>query len=235
VTLRGAMKRLCALGGALLATATLAHAQPTARDVRQLVTFLFQPGKTDEALRIYERDLMPVYRALEPMRQFRLFREAESPEPLDVVVMSAYTGMAGMDAANTALRTVRTRGNTVPVFAIYGELAALSQHHHDQFVVIDPRTSDRVPVDSAPYVVFEYLRVAPGAIPWVMGTRPRSAPTATRWTEGGPLLISDGWDLLFMHHVPSLAAVETVVQRSNSRILGRKVMVLRTDGRFSIR
>ncbi len=38
------------------------------------------------------------------MLRFRGFREAERPEPLDLIVVSTFRGMAGMDVSNRTLR-----------------------------------------------------------------------------------------------------------------------------------
>jgi len=125
--------------GLLALPPSIAGAQRSA-DVRQIVTFLFRPGHADSAVAIYERELVPLYREDAAMRRFRAYLEAESPEPLDLVVVSSFRGMAGMDASNTALRRLSSGGRTV--FQWYGALAALSQHHHDQFVEMLPPLGD---------------------------------------------------------------------------------------------
>ncbi len=216
-------------------------------EVRQLVTFLFQPGKAADAIAIYESMLKPIYRDVAPLRRFRGYREAESPEPMDLMVSSSYAGMAGMDAANAALRAPRPSGASA--FALYGTLAAMSQSHHDQFVEILPALSD-TPDDSAGITVFEYLRLAPGKqerFPTLLFTDMRRIEREAalyRWSETGRLLVSDGWDFLRIHHMRSLADWQRYrdVQRlgpageaMQSMISARKAVILRLEPRLSVR
>ncbi len=48
-------------------------AQETLPEVRQLVTFQFQPGKTGEALNIFKEKALPLYEGNEAMLSFRGF------------------------------------------------------------------------------------------------------------------------------------------------------------------
>lgn len=64
-----------------------AQEAPALPEVRQLVTFQFQPGKTGEALSIFKEQALPLYEANEAMLFFRGFLEMESPEPLDLIVV----------------------------------------------------------------------------------------------------------------------------------------------------
>ena len=68
-------------------------------EVRQIVTFQFAPGRMAEALAIYRDQLRPIYEGIPALLRFRGYSEAESPEPLDLIVVSSYRGMAGMDLA----------------------------------------------------------------------------------------------------------------------------------------
>ena len=132
--------RKTALGAALFlagAALPLTAQSPTQRsDVRQIVTFQFVPGMTDSATAVYRRELLPAYRADTAMRRFRAYAEAESPEPLDLIVISHFDGMAGMDASNATLRTLKPGGRSV--FQWYGVLSGITQRHHDQFVEMLP-------------------------------------------------------------------------------------------------
>jgi hypothetical protein len=101
----------------------------SAPEVRQIVTFLFQPGRAADALAVYEQQLLPIYADTTPLLRFRAYREAESPEPLDLVIVSAYAGMAGMDAANAALRRPHRSGRSA--FQLYGELSRMTVTHHE--------------------------------------------------------------------------------------------------------
>ena len=54
-------------------------------------------SKTAEAIALFRDRALPLYERNEPMLSFRGLREVESPEPLDLIVVSAFRGMAGMD------------------------------------------------------------------------------------------------------------------------------------------
>lgn len=122
---------------ALNATEAVAQS-PVEGEVRQLVTFRFLPGRAQEALSLYQRDAIPLYQRDNAMLSFRGFREVESPVPLDLIVVSAFRGMAGMDDSNRALSTL-ARANGTSVGAIYGAIGALSSSHDDQFIEMLPR------------------------------------------------------------------------------------------------
>jgi hypothetical protein len=223
-------------------------AQPPAAEpeVRQIVTFLFQPGRSADALAIYERQLKPIYEELTPLKRLRVYRESESPEPLDLVVVSAYGGMAGMDAANAGLRRPTSTGTSA--FALYGALAAMTQQHHDQFVQIFPLLSDVRGAEDG-ITVFEYLRVLPAAratferslvaeVEWERRLR------FSEWSETGVMLVSDQWDYLRIHHLRSLAdwqRFSNAVYRSDgprfivNAIAARKTIILRMEPRASVR
>lgn len=215
-----------------------------APEVRQLVTFLFAPGRSGDALRIYEEQLRPAYDQLPALRRFRGYREIESPEPLDLVVISSYRGMAGMDTANAALRR-----QAPGALALYGTLAAMSQWHHDQFVEIESAWSDSAR-DDTPLTVFEYLRLAPGARRaferlLVDSVRPfERAEALTVWSEGGRMLVSDGWHVLRIHGVRSLGDWHERERRLreapfadalDGQVAARKTIILRVDPRLSVR
>jgi len=215
-------------------------------DVRQIVTFLFQPGRSAEAATIYESQLKPIYADVASLLRFRAYREAESPEPLDLVVVSSYRGMAGMDAANEALRQPHVSGRSA--FALYGTLAAMTQTHHDQFVEMLPPIGPAAD-DSAGITVFEYLRVAPADHGGFVRTldllrRAEQAAGLYRWSEFGRMLVSDGWDFLRIHHMRSLAdwqryrdfqIAQVATSGPLSMIAARKTIILRQDSRLSVR
>ena len=240
------------LSGALaLSAGAPASAQKTAAttggEVRQMVTFQFQPGRSADAFTIYEKQLTPIYAEVAPLRRFRGYREAESPEPLDLVVVSSYDGMAGMDAANEALRRPTATGQSA--LALYGVLSGMTQSHHDQFVEMLPALSDSV-TDAADLTVFEYIRVAPGAqqrFPTLLFTfirpfeRERGLYT---WSESGRMLVSDGWDFVRIYGMRSLGDWQRYRERmrNSSRgaeldamISARKTIILRRDARLSVR
>ncbi|MCC6771936.1 MAG: hypothetical protein IT360_12065 [Gemmatimonadaceae bacterium] len=220
-------------------------------DVRQIVTFRFLPGRGDSALAIYQRELVPLYRANAAMRRFRGFREAESPEPLDLVVVSSFDGMAGMDDSNVALRGLSSGGRSV--FQWYGALSDLSQQHHDQFVEMLPDLGDvdAAAVDSAGgLVVMEYVRLSPGnrrAFERTVGARVRAVERArglVRWSETGRLLVSDGWDYVRLIGIASLASWQAyghamdasgVTDDLDRLVVARKTIIVRQVPGLSVR
>jgi hypothetical protein len=178
---------------------------PNLRSVRHIVTFRFLAGKEAEALRIYRDELRPIYQATPIITRFRGYREAESPEPLDVIVVTTYPDLAGMDRANALFRVTPPNGRSV--FAMYGALDSMVAGHHDQFVEMIPALSDQVG-DSTGIVVFEYLRTAPGrqqAFERHLATTRRSERGLYVWSETGRMLVSDGWDYLRTYGIRSLA------------------------------
>jgi hypothetical protein len=216
-------------------------------EVRQLVTFLFQPGRSTDAFTIYEQQLKPIYESVPALRRFRAYREAESPEPLDLVVISSYDGMAGMDAANEALR--RPPASGPGAFALYGQLSGMTQTHHDQFIEMVPAFSDAA-TSPAPLIVFEYLRIAPGkramfAHLMLNAVRPfETRNRLYRWSEYGRVLVGDGWDVVRIFGVRNLGdwhsyhlRMRTMPQGSDwdATIAARKTIIMRQDDRLSVR
>ena len=216
-------------------------------EVRQIVTFLFAPGKSAEAMAIYEQQLVPIYSDVASLLRFRGFREAESPEPLDLVVVSSYRGMSGMDAANESLRRVGASGQSA--FTLYGALSALTQTHHDQFVELIASLSDTAAIVGG-LTVFEYTRVAPGAharfeAQLANHVRPfERAEHLLQWSESGRMLVSDGWDYLRIFGVRSLGDWQHYLQATrgasfqrelSSLVVTRKTLLLRLDPRLSVR
>lgn len=191
----------------LLAGSPAIDAQiPVEGEVRQLVTFRFLPGRSQEALELYRRDAIPLYRADHAMTSFRGLREVESPVPLDLVVVSAFDGMAGMDESNRALRAL-AEGRGASIGAIYGAIGALSSSHDDQFVEMLPRLGNGDPtrhrliallwyaVDPGSEAEFEEI-LERAVTPWE-ATHGRVAST-------GRFLLSDGWTHLRILGIDSL-------------------------------
>jgi hypothetical protein len=180
----------------------------SAVEVRQIVSFRFLPGRTGEAIQIFREEALPLYQANEPMLRFRAYREVESPEPLDLVVISSFRGMEGMDDSNRALAEEASRRGT-GVGEIYGKIAASSDGHRDEFVEIDPRLSWG-DVDGAGLVVLVRLRIAPGrrsdyetllrdrVVPW------EKEHGGVLGSESGRFLLADGFDYLRILGIASL-------------------------------
>jgi hypothetical protein len=242
------MKPAVALVVALLAlpwgmdAPSAAQLPAEAREVRQLVTFRFLPGQTRAALDLYRAFLVPIYREIEPMRTVRLFGEVESPEPLDLVVVTHYADMAGMDRANRLLRQLP--GDRPPIGELYRQVADLSLGHHDQFVeVLSPPAIAGTP--DGLLEVLEFLRVSAGAgagferqmlgvvHPWEQETPLRDIVVRS---ETARFLVADGWDYLRTYAVRDLAAWQAyaaararhpAVFAANRVIEARKTIILR--------
>lgn len=219
-------------------------AQPRSEslEVRQLVTFRFLPGQTRAALEIYGSGLLPIYRAVDAMRTVRVFAEVESPEPLDLMVVTHYADMAAMDRANRAMRELPPDGPSIG--QLYQQVADLSLGHHDQFVeVISP--PDIAPAPDGLLEVLEFLRIQPGGD----GAFERQMLGVVHpWEEEQPIrnlivrsetarfLVADGWDYLRTYAVRDLAAWQAYAAArarhpaafpSSRMVEQRKTMILR--------
>ncbi len=183
-------------------------AQPVSEsEVRQIVTFSFLPGKSSEAIRIYREQALPLYVANESMRSFRAFREVESSVALDLMVVSGFDGMAGMDRSNSRLRELAEEEST-SIGALYGAIATLSSGHTDQFVEMLPELGSG-DASATRLTAFVWYRVLPGrttAFEAAVLSRvrrwdvPKGISSAT-----GRFLVSDGWDYLRIIGFDSLA------------------------------
>lgn len=177
--------------------ASLSAQIPVESEVRQIVTFTFLPGQTGAAIDGYRSQAIPLYERNEAMLSFRAFREVESPIPLDLIVVSAFRGMAGMDDSNSSLRELAAAGTSIG--AIYGQLGALSSGHTDQFVEMLPALGSGDP-SSTRLTAFVWYQILPGqdevfetvirtaVAPWEDASE---VPSAT-----GRFLVSDGWHYL---------------------------------------
>jgi len=242
------MRRAVALVAAVAAAAGLAErllaAQMPAesREVRQLVTFRFLPGQTRAALDVYRTGILPIYRGVESMRAVRLLGEVESPEPLDLMVVTHFADMAGMDRANQTMRALPPDGPTIG--QLYQQVADLSLGHHDQFVEV-LSAPNVAPAPDGLLEVLEFVRVSAGAHsaferqmlqivhPWEEDQPIRSLVPRT---ETARFLVADGWDYLRTYAVRDLAAWQAystararhpAVYAANRLIEQRKTMILR--------
>jgi hypothetical protein len=183
---------------------------PETGEVRQLVTFSFLPGKSADAIGLYVDHAIPLYEKNPAMKSFRGFREVESPVPLDLIVVSAFDGMAGMDASNSALRGIAAEAGT-SIGALYGGISALSSGHTDQFVEMLPAlgTGDAT---SKRLTAFVWYQVIPGASSRFEAALAASVvpaeKTAGTASSTGRFLISDGWHYLRMLAFDSLGEYE---------------------------
>lgn len=181
---------------------------PVDGEVRQLVTFLFQPGRSAEVYQLYRESAIPLYRQNPAMLSVRGLREVESPTPLDLVLVSAFHGMEGMDESNGTLRRLSAEAGT-SIGGLYGQIAALSQHHYDEFIEMLPLLGGGDPSASRLVAIVRY-RLVPGdreafftdlaqvVVPW---ERARGQAVST-----GRFLLSDGWDVMRILGFQDLAA-----------------------------
>lgn len=234
------------------AAGAVTRAQPPLPEVRQIVTFDLEPGATPIVIGLYLRHLLPVYQDLQPLRRFRAYTEAESPESLDFVVVSSYRGMAGMDAANDLLRATPREGPSP--LAIYGQIDRSARGHHDQFVemlesVSDPSSAE-VSGEPRQLTVFEYIRLTPGTHAFfeellALRIRPfEQDQVLYRWSETGRVIVGDGWDYVRFYGVDSLGAWHDYLravreadfqQALSPIVLARKTIILRREPTLSVR
>jgi hypothetical protein len=196
---------------------------PEAGEVRQLVTFSFLPGRSAEALGLYRDLALPLYEADEAMLSFRVFREVESPIPLDLVVVRGFRGMAGMDQSSAALRDLAARAGT-SMGDLYGRIGALTSAHTDELVEMLPTLGSGDPSARRLTVWIRY-RIRPGygeAFERAVddAVAPLEAelgvPSAT-----GRFLVSDGWDYLRVVGFDSLGAFQAYRARLASHRIHR--------------
>jgi hypothetical protein len=201
------MKRLIAaslFGPLLLVPLFVGGCKPSQTEVptevRQLVTFDFLPGRSAEAIRLFREKALPLYEIDRPMLRFRAYREVESPEPVDLVVVSSFQGMEGMDDSNRALAEGAQKNGTT-LGEIYGRIESLSAAHRDEFAEIDPSLSWG-DVDRAKLLVLVSIRLVPGGLE---GYRTLLREELVSWErksgilsggESGVYLVSNGFRIL---------------------------------------
>lgn len=241
-TRREVLAAVAALAAGWPAVARALEQPPVeSREVRQFVTFRVLPGQLQAVIDLYGTHLLPLYRETDAMRMVRFFREVESPEPLDLMVVTHYDSMAAMDRANQAMS--RPSSDRPPVGQLYRQIADLSLGHTDQFVeMVSP--SNVAPVPDRLLDVFEFLRVSPGMSamfersmlatvhPWEQDQPTRDVVMRS---ETARFLIADGWDYVRSYAVRDLAAWQTYASArarhgawtSASRLIeSRKTMIL---------
>jgi len=204
----------------LLAASGAADAQvPVEGEVRQIVTFSFQPGKSAEAFAVFQEQAVPLYREDTAMLSFRGFREVESPIPMDLMVVSSFQGMAGMDRSNAELREAAAAAGT-SIGAIYGGIAALSSGHTDQFIEMLPRLGTGDP-STTRLTALVWYRTRPGEqlafenALTVIATHDRQGSAIP--SQVGRFLVSDGWDYLQFLGFESLGQYHEYWQAARER------------------
>lgn len=226
--------------------ASVAGQVPVEGEVRQLVTFRFLPGRAPDAFTLYERDAIPLYRQDQAMLSFRGFREVESPVPLDLVVVSAFRGMAGMDESNRALRTLAAARGT-SVGAIYGAIGGLSSSHDDQFIEMLPSLGNGNPTGQR-LVALMWFRTSPGearAFEELLASRLRAWEGARGYPAStGRFLLSDDWTHLRIlgfgslgefHKYQSDLRLEPWYEQMAAKIGRHRQVILGVMPEFSVR
>ncbi len=165
---------------------------PVEAEVRQIVTFSFVPGKSADAIDVFRQHALPLYEADAAMLSFRAFREVESSIPLDLVMVSAFRGMAGMDISNAYL-------SGAGIGSFYGQIGGLISGHTDQFVEMLPSLGSG-DASSRSRTAFVWYRTAPGQ---ANAFEEALEMTVVAWEEAagipsttGRFLVSDGWHYL---------------------------------------
>ena len=239
------------MAAAVLAVAALAVWPPAgltarqlaeSREVRQLVTFRWLPGQSRAAREIYRRQLMPIYREIDAMRHVRAFSEVESPEPLDLLLVTHYADLAAMDRANQEL--ARPVAERPPVGMLYDRLSNMSLGHHDQFVeVLSPPAF--APTPDGTLDVLEFIRVEAG---FAESFEQHVLSTVHSWeqqddmrdivlrSETARFLVADGWDYLRTYAIRNLSAWQAyaaargrhpAAHAVNRMVAARKTLILR--------
>ena len=180
-------------------------------EVRQLVTFQFVPGGAAAARTIFQERALPLYELDTAMRAFRAFREVESSIPLDLVVISSFDGMAGMDEHNSVVSSL-PGPDGLGIGGFYAAIGELIAAHDDQFVEMLHDLSSGDPAGRS-RVAFVWYRLLPGQqerfeatvaeelVPWEASV---NVPSAT-----GRFLLSDGWHYLRILGFGSLDAYQS--------------------------
>ena len=184
------------------------------------------------------------------MRHVRAFAEVESPEPLDLMVVTHYADLAAMDRAN--LELMRPVAERPPVPMLYERLANMSLGHHDQFVeVLSPPAF--APTPDGTLDVLEFVRVEPG---FADSFEQQVLSTVHGWeqqddmrdivlrSETARFLVADGWDYLRTYAIRNLAAWQAyAAARSrhpaaiavNRMVAARKTLILREIDELRVR
>lgn len=208
---------------------------PVDSEIRQIVTFSFLPGRMSDALAAYRSEAIPLYEENAAMLSFRGFREVESPIPLSLMIVSAFDGMAGMDASNAALRDLAVTAGTT-IGALYGAIGALSTQHTDQFVEMLPRLGNG-DASSRRLTAFVWYRIESGeadawegslardVVPW---EEREGVPSST-----GRFLVSDGWHYLRMLGFDTLGEYQDYWAGARE-VVGHRNMVRLTSERREV-
>lgn len=181
-------------------------------DVIQIVTFRFQPGQAADAIEVFRDQALPLYQENPFMLEFRGYREVESPEPLDLVVISRFAGMAGMDQSNDRLRSLAADAG-MSIGSIYGAISEGSLGHTDEFVELTDGGS-LGSMDGERLVLLEYLEIPSGP-----GPAGSLIQVMTEGLEGaagglaGNVVVANGWSHFRMSGVRSLDTVHRLARQ----------------------
>lgn len=141
------------------------------------------------------------------MLTFRGFSEVESSIPLDLVVVSAFQGMAGMDASNAFL-------GGAGIGEFYARVGPLLSSHTDQFVEMLPALGQGDPSEADRLALIWY-RVVPGRqADFERALAAAAVPfeeAAGIASQTGRFLLGDGWHYVRFVGVPSLGGYQSYV------------------------
>ena len=175
------------------------------------MTFQLAAGRGNDVVELFREHALPLYKNNQAMVRFRGYREVESPVPLDIMLVSTFHGMAGMDESNERLRSLAAASGR-PIGAIYGEIAGMSRGHHDQFVSMIDHVATRSS-DAAPLMVFESIELASEddrafETHLVELSAWEQESAILRGSETGRVLIGSGWHYVRFLGIDHLAALE---------------------------
>jgi len=213
---------------------------PVTGEVRQIVSLSFLPGTAGEAVDLFERLAVPLYRQDPAMEHFRGFSEVESSIPLDLIVVSSFDGMAGMDRSNEFLAGAG-------IGAFYSRVAPVLSRHHDQFIEMIPDLG-RADPSASPRTVLVWYRVVPGgSADFESAVRDVVLPLEEAMdvpSQTGRFLLGDGWHYLRFVGVESLGAYQAYwaalrqaegYSRIDGRVTATREVIVRALEGLSVR
>jgi hypothetical protein len=216
-------------------------------EVRHLVTMRFKEFVPFGARPSLDT-LLELIRETPGVLRLRGYREAESADPFDVILVSSYRGLDGFEQATAAMLQQRTRtGDTLS--GAYRRIDEVTAWHRDQFVEMIEDLEHDSETD-AELLVFEWVRLVPAAHPaYELLLRANVLPwerefTRLRSAETGRMLIGDEWDYLRVFGFQSLAAYHDYRRETRDHVMSeelgrliaaRKTFVVREDKGLAVR
>ena len=218
----------------------------TLAEVRQLVTFRFSSRGIFGPPTI--APIVELYRQTPAVRRVRGYREAESPEPFDLILMTSYRGLEGFDRARQDLSGQRTRSG-MTLAGAYQRIEQTTEWHRDHFIEMIGDL-DHQTTTPPEFFVFEWIRLVPAArrayellldttvLPW------EKNQTFLQSTETGRVFIGEGWDYLRILGFTSMAGYQDYLGAWRHHpeadalalhVTDKKVFVVREDEGLRVR